>query len=106
MSLDEFRKWRQKTILGASLKLVPATGQYDPTKLINYGTNRWALKPELGYSRRCGHWILDAYGGAWFFTKNREFFSHNLFLPGTNTQSESPVGAFAVHVSYEFKPRL
>jgi hypothetical protein len=106
MSLDEFRAWRQKTILGASLKLVPATGQYDPTKLINYGTNRWALKPELGYSRRWGHWILDAYGGAWFFTTNAEFFSHNQFSPGTNTQSESPVGAFEVHVSYDFKPRL
>ena len=106
MSLDEFREWRQKTILGASLKLVPATGQYDPTKLINYGTNRWALKPELGYSRRCGHWILDAYGGAWIFTTNAEFFSHNQFSLGTNTQSESPVGAFEVHVSYDFKPRL
>ena len=106
MSLDEFREWRQKTILGASLKLVPATGQYDPTKLVNYGTNRWALKPELGYSRRYGHWILDAYGGAWIFTTNPEFFSHNQFSPGTNTQSESPVGAFEVHVSYDFKPRL
>jgi hypothetical protein len=41
MSVEEFRKWRQKTILGASLKLVPPTGQYDPTtKLVNYGTNR------------------------------------------------------------------
>ena len=106
MSLDQFREWRQKSILGVSLKLVPATGQYDPTKLINYGTNRWALKPELGYSRRWGHWILDAYGGAWFFTTNPEFFSHNQFSPGTNTQSESPVGAFEVHVSYDFKPRL
>lgn len=106
MSLEEFREWRQKTILGASLKLVPATGQYDPTKLINYGINRWALKPELGYSRRWGHWILDAYGGAWFFTTNPEFFSRNQFSPGINTQSESPVGAFEVHVSYDFKPRL
>src|SRR5260370_5336358 len=70
MVVDEFRKWRQKTILGASLKLVPATGQYDPTKLINFGSNRWALKPEIGYSRRWGHSIVDAYAGAWFFTTN------------------------------------
>jgi hypothetical protein len=106
MSLDEFREWRQKTILGASLKLVFPTGQYDSAKLINYGTNRWALKPELGYSRRWGHWIVDAYGAVWFFTTNPEFFSRNQFSPGTNTQSESPVGAFEVHVSYDFKPRL
>jgi hypothetical protein len=106
MNLEDFSKWRQKTILGVSLKLVPATGQYDPTKLINYGVNRWAFKPELGYSRRWGHWILDAYGGAWFFNTNPEFFSHNPFSPGINTQSESPVGSFEWHLSYDFKPRL
>lgn len=106
MNVQEFSKWRQKTILGVSLKFVPLTGQYDPTKLINLGTNRWAFKPELGYSRRWGHWILDAYGGAWFYTKNSEFFSRNQFSPGTNTQSKSPIGSFEGHLSYDFKPRL
>jgi hypothetical protein len=54
--------------LAAAVKVVVPTGQYDPTKLINNGSNRWAFKPELGYSERWGHWLLDAYGGAWFFT--------------------------------------
>lgn len=106
MPAEDFIKWRQKTILGASVKLVPPTGQYDPTKLINYGSNRWAFKPELGYSRRWGNWILDTYAGAWFFSTNGEFFSHNQFFPGVNTQSQSPVGSFEGHLSYDFKPRL
>jgi hypothetical protein len=106
MNVQEYSKWRQKTIIGVSIKLVPPTGQYDPTKLINYGTNRWALKPELGYSRRWGHWILDGYAGVWFFTTNSEFFSQNQFSPGTNTQSQSPTGSFEGHLSYDFKPRL
>ena len=106
MNAPEFIKWRQKTILGASIKLVPLAGQYDPTKLINLGTNRWAIKPEIGYSRRWGHWILDAYGAVWFFTDNHEFFSNNQFSPGINTQSETPVGSFEGHLSYDFKPRL
>jgi Putative MetA-pathway of phenol degradation len=106
MNVQEYSKWRQKTIIGVSIKVVPPMGQYDPTKLINYGTNRWALKPELGYSRRWGHWILDGYGGVWFFTTNSEFFSHNQFSPGTNTQSQSPTGSFEGHLSYDFKPRL
>jgi len=46
-----------KTILGINLRLVPETGRYDPTKLINFRTNRWASKPGLGYSQRWGHWI-------------------------------------------------
>jgi len=106
MNVQEYIKWRQKTIIGASIRLVPPTGQYDPTKLINLGANRWALKPELGYSRRWGHWILDAYGGVWFFTTNSDFFSRNQFSPGTNTQSESPTGSFEGHLSYDFKSRL
>ena len=106
MDLQEYRKWKQKTIVGVSFKLVPPTGQYDPTKLINLGSNRWAFKPELGYSRRWGHWILDAYGGAWFFTTNPEFFSRNQFSLGTNTQSQSLMGSFEGHLSYDFKPRL
>jgi outer membrane putative beta-barrel porin/alpha-amylase len=106
MNAQEFINWKQKTILGVSLKLVPRTGQYDPTKLINLGTNRWAFKPELGYSHRWGHWTLDAYGGAWFFTTNPEFFSRNQFSPGTNTQTQSPIGSFEGHLSHDFRPRL
>ena len=50
--------------------------------------------------------MLDAYGGAWFYTTNHEYFSHNEFFPGINTQSEQPIGAFEGHLSYDFKPRL
>ena len=106
MNVAEYTKWRQRTIVGISLRLVPKTGQYDPTKLINFGTNRWAFKPELGFSERWGHWILDAYGGAWLYTTNPEFFSHNQFSPGTNTQTQSPIGSFEGHLSYDFKRRL
>jgi len=106
MSAREYQSWHQKIILGVSIKVVAPTGQYDPTKLINNGSNRWALKPEFGYSERWGHWFLDAYAGVWFFTTNPEYWSHNSFFPGTRTQSEAPVGSFEGHLSYNFKPRL
>jgi hypothetical protein len=106
MPPQDFRKWRQKTLLGVSLKVVAPTGQYDSTKLINWSSNRWAFRPEFGYSRRWGHWVLDAYAACWFYTTNPEFFSHNAFFPGTRTQSENPVGAFEGHLSYDFKPWL
>ena len=106
MDAREFAQWRQKTLIGLSLKVVTPTGQYDPTKLLNYGNNRWAFKPEVGLSQRWGNWIVDTYGAVWFFTTNQEFFSHNQFSPGVNTHSEQPVGAFEAHLSYSFKPRL
>jgi len=106
METPEFMKWQQSVLLGASLKIVAPTGEYDPTKLINFGTNRWAFKPEIGYSQRLGHWIVDAYGGVWFFTENPEFFSHNSYFPGTQSQSQAPVEAFEAHLSYDFGPRF
>jgi hypothetical protein len=106
MTVKEYHSWKQKTLLGVSLKVVAPTGQYDPTKLVNNGANRWGFKPELGYSRRWGHWVLDATGAVWFFTTNPEFFSHNRFFPGTQSQSQAPIGALEGHLSYDVKPRL
>ncbi len=107
MELSQMRQWQQKHLLGASLKVVAPTGQYDPTKLINLGGNRWAIKPELGYSGRFGgHWVLDAYASVWFFTRNPEFFSRNQYVPGTQAQTQDPIAAFETHLSYDFKPRL
>jgi hypothetical protein len=107
MTPQKFVKWKQKVLLGASLKILAPTGQYDPTKLINWGTNRWSFKPEFGYSQRwSGKWVLDGYFGVWFFTTNPEFWSRNMYFAGTRSQSQSPIGALEGHLSYDFKPRL
>ncbi len=106
MDVGDFRKWRQKTLIGLGFKLLAPTGQYDPTKLINYGANRWAFRPELGLSRRWGHWVLDTYGAVWFFTTNHDFFSRNHVSSGSNTQTQNPIFAFEGHLSYDMKPRL
>ena len=106
MEPKEFAEWQQDILLGVSLKIVAPTGQYDPTKLLNFGTNRWAFKPEVGYSQRWGHWILDGYAAVWFYTTNPEFFSHNQFFPGVRSKTESPVTAFETHLSYDVRPRL
>ena len=105
MGQRDFVKWRQKILVGMSLKVVAPTGQYDSAKLINYGANRWAFKPEVGLSRRWGHWVVDAYGAGWFFTANHDFFSPDPASP-RNTRTESPVFAFEGHMSYDVKPRL
>lgn len=97
MTSEEVSSSRQKTLVGVSMILGAPTGQYDPTRLVNIGTNRWSFKPELGFSRRWGEWLLDAYGGAWFFTTNSRFF------PGTNNQSQETIGVAEMHLSYDVK---
>jgi hypothetical protein len=106
MAPPEFRKWRQKNLLGASLRVVAPTGQYDSTKLINFGSNRWGFKPEIGYSRRNGHWIFDTYFGTWFYTTNSKYFSPNRINPTIQSQDQAPVPALEGHVSYDVKPRF
>ncbi len=94
----EFAKWRQKKLLGASLRIIAPTGQYNPAALVNWGINRWAFKPELGYSGRKGRWIVDGYAGVWFYTTNSAFYSKPVPLP----QTEEPIGSFEGHLSYDF----
>jgi hypothetical protein len=103
MPIEKFSKWKQKTLLGASIKVVAPTGQYNPTKLVNWGINRWAFKPELGYSRRWNKWVLDAYLGAWLYTTNSAFFA----TPRPKPQTEAPIGSFEGHLSRSLgRPRF
>jgi Putative MetA-pathway of phenol degradation len=106
MPVQKYIKWKQKVLLGASLKVIAPTGQYDPTKLVNWGSNRWSFKPEFGYSQRWNNWVLDGYAGVWFFTANNDFWSRNIYFAGTRSQTQNPMGSFEGHLSYDFKPRL
>jgi len=99
MNLKEFANYRQKTNIGASVVVQMPTGQYDPARLINLGTNRWSFKPEIGLSHAINRrWILDLYGGAWFFTADKDFQGAG--------RTQKPVGAVQTHISYNIKPRL
>jgi hypothetical protein len=102
MRPKEMAKWKQKRLLGVSLKVVSPTGQYSGAKLVNWGGNRWAFKPELGYSERWGHWVLDGFAGVWLYTTNPSSFDG----PVSKPQSEAPVGSVESHLSYDVKPRL
>ncbi len=95
----EFASLRPDTVVGLSLVLAGPTGQYDPAKLINIGSNRWSLKPQLGVSKTLGPWYLELYGGVWFFTDNTDFY-------GGSLREQNPIGTLQAHVGYTFKPRL
>jgi hypothetical protein len=106
MDGSQFKKWRQKILVGSSIRIIAPTGQYDSTKLVNLGNNRWGFRPEVGYSQRFRHWIVDAYVGGWFYTTNPKFFSQNQYNPGIITQHQAPIASFEGHLSYDVRPRL
>src|SRR5215469_3340830 len=98
MQMEQFSKWKQKTILGASIRVIAPTGQYSPTQLVNWGINRWAFKPEIGYSRRLGNWVVDGNAGAWFYTANPADFN----IPQPAPSTEQPIGSLEGHLSRDF----
>ena len=99
MGPREFAAFRPRTLIGTSLSLRAPTGQYDPTKLINIGTNRWAFKPEVGFVQVIGRWAVDGYIGGWFFTDNTDFL-------GGLRREQDPIFSTEVHLRYAFSAKL
>ena len=52
-------------------------GLYDGDKLVNIGSNRWAVKPELGLSKRVGPVSLELATGISLFTRNDDFLGQS-----------------------------
>jgi hypothetical protein len=100
MTTKEFAHNRRSYIIGASLTAQAPAGQYGGTKLINIGANRWAFKPEVGFSYPVKKLDLDFYAGAWFFSDNSNFY------PGEVNRSEQPLTALQAHVSYTVRRGL
>jgi len=99
MSPAEFQQLRQdpRPILGASIKIVAPTGEYEKDRLINIGTNRWAARIQLGYIRPLTpKWLLEMSAGIWFFEDNHEFLGM--------TREQDPIGALNFHLVRRFRP--
>jgi hypothetical protein len=91
--------YRMHTIVGASLTVAVPLGQYDHSKLLNLGSNRWALKPEIGISRASGHWIVEGMAGIWLFSDNTDF-------SGGRTRQQDPIASVQAHLTYRFNRRV
>lgn len=96
LSMQEFSSYRQDVIIGASLQVSVPVGQYDDSKLVNIGTNRWAFKPELGISKAWGAWTVDVAAAAALYTDNTDFL-------GGSTLSQDPLYSVQGHIVYGFR---
>lgn len=99
LSVKEFGGWQQDLIVGASVQVSAPAGQYDPNKLVNLGTNRWFVKPDIGISKAWGDLTLEISAGLIFFSRNNEYF-------GGKTLEQDPVSTSQIHLMYNFRPGL
>jgi hypothetical protein len=86
----DFMGYKPSKISGASLQIFTPTGQYDPDRLINLGSNRWVFKPQWGFARYLKNWIIETYLSAYIFTTNSDFY-------GGMELKQKPLGAIKLH---------
>ena len=96
LTLKEFANYEQDLIIGASLRVSVPSSQYDSSRVVNIGTNRWSFKPEIGVSKAVGPWTLEFTAAATLYTDNNDFF-------GGNTRSQDPLYSMQGHAIYSFR---
>ena len=96
LSMAEFKDYQHNLVVGASIQVFVPLGQYDATRLVNIGTNRFSFKPELGISKKFGPLFLELAAGMTFYTTNYDFFNGK-------TRSQAPIGSIQGHACYSFK---
>jgi hypothetical protein len=96
LSLKEFGQYRQDLIVGASLRVTAPLGQYDDTRVVNLGTNRWSFKPQVGVSKALGRWTLEGTAAVTLYTDNNDFY-------GDNSRSQDPLYSLGTSVIYSFR---
>ena len=89
LSVTEFANHKPTTTVGMSLTITAPTGQYNPDKLLNLGSDRWSFKPEIAVSHPFGpeqKWEAEAYANSYFFTDNTSYRGREVLrqraLPG------------------------
>jgi len=95
LSVKDFANYRQDLIIGGSVQVSVPVGQYDPDRLVNIGTNRWFVKPELGVSKAWGPWTLELSAAATVFGDNDDFF-------GGKHRKQDPIYTLQGHLVYGF----
>ena len=95
-TLKELGTYREKTVVGASVLVNVPIGQYDSSKLINLGSNRWGFRGRIGASQRLGRWNLELMGDIYAFTKNPEAF-------GGVYYTQDPILAVQFNAIYQFR---
>jgi hypothetical protein len=96
LSFKDYAAYQQDLIVGASLQVTAPFGQYDHTRLINLGDNRWSFKPELGISQAVGPWTFEIMPSVTLYTDNTDFNQGHRF-------AQEPLYAVQGHVTYSFR---
>jgi hypothetical protein len=96
LTLQEFASYRQKTIVGFNIEVSPPWGDYDDTRRVNFGSNRWTVSPELGFSYRFSRLSLEGAASVVFFSDNDDYLV-------TSTLKQEPIAIVRANLIYHLR---
>ena len=94
MDLKTFMSTPQRRVIGVSVKVDMPLGDYNNENIINTGSNRWTIKPEVGLSNRWGAWSGETAFAVRFFSDNDNF-------KGNRTLEQDPMYQLQAHLVYD-----
>jgi hypothetical protein len=99
----EFQNYRKThstdTIVGAAVILQLPFGEYMDDKLINLGSNRYTIRPQLGVVHSIGRWMAELSGSIWFFGDNDDYWDGQEL-------KQDPLFTVQAHSIYTFKSKI
>jgi hypothetical protein len=101
LSISQFENYKPASSLGLSFTITAPTGLYNTNKILNLGSDRWSIKPELAFSLPFGpdqKWEFDGYGNISFYTDNTSY-------RGREILRQQPLPGLEGHISYSLNDR-
>ena len=95
LTLPEYPAYQQDLVVGASVQVTAPWGQYDASKAVNLGTNRWSIKPDIGFSKAFAPFTIDLTAGVTLFSRNDDYF-------GGQALDQAPLYSAQANLSYDF----
>ena len=85
------------TTVGAAVSVVMPFGEYSRERLINLGSNRWIVRPQIGLLHQRNQWQFELTGSVFLYETNSDFW------PGQSVREQDPLWFTQAHVIRSFK---
>ena len=95
LALPAYAAYRPDLVVGASVQVSPPLGQYDASRAVNLGTNRWSIKPDIGFAKTLAPFTFDLTAGVTLFSRNDDYF-------GGKIVDQAPLYSTQANLSFDF----
>jgi hypothetical protein len=91
------REHSVSTTVGVAVAVTVPFGQYSSERLINLGSNRWIVRPQIGVLHQRRQWQFELTGSVFLYETNHEFWRGSV-------REQEPLWFAEAHVIRSLKP--